>query len=378
MKKNYFWSPHIDPQIATVKSVINSINSLTKYKKNSKNFLINVFGEWDNYNLNKINKIDLITNRKLKKKKFKGFLNSRFLYFSIFFSSYFPLKKVLIKDKPDFLIIHLITSIPILLFIFNKFKTELILRISGYPKLNFFRFILWKIASTKIKYIICPTKETKYFLLEKNIFKRNQVIYIPDPILNIKKINNLKREKLENNFTKPFFLSVGRFTKQKNHIFLINFFSKNLHYLKDYKLIIIGQGELESYYNKIIKDKKLENKIEILGYKNNIFKYLYNANCVISCSLWEDPGFVMVESACVGTPIISSDCPSGPKEFIGKNENGFIFNLNDEGSFRQALDDFMISSKDIINKKLISAKKRSKLYTCFNNSKKLSNILDEN
>ena len=265
-----------------------------------------------------------------------------------------------------------------MLFIFNKFKTELILRISGYPKLNFFRFILWKIASRKIKYIICPTKETKLFLLEKNIFKRNQVIYIPDPILNIKKINNLKREKLENNFTKPFFLSVGRFTKQKNHIFLINFFSKNLHYLKDYKLIIIGQGELESYYNKIIKDKKLENKIEILGYKNNIFKYLYNANCVISCSLWEDPGFVMVESACVGTPIISSDCPSGPKEKIRKNENGFIFNLNDEGSFRQALDDFMISSKDIINKKLISAKKRSKLYTCFNNSKKLSNILDEN
>ena len=378
MKKNYFWSPHINPQIATLKSVSNSLNSLTRYEKKSKNFLINVFGEWDEHNFINVDKIDLTSNKNLKKKKFKGFINSRFLYLLIFFSSYFPLKKILIKNKPDFLIIHLITSIPILLFIFNKFKTELILRISGYPKLNLFRSCLWKIASTKIKYVVCPTEETKNFLLKKKIFDKKQLIFIPDPILDIKKINILKKEKLETKFKEPFFLSVGRFTKQKNHIFLINFFSKNLQYLENYKLVIIGQGELENNYYKTIKEKKLENKIEILGYKKNIFKYLYNAKCVISCSLWEDPGFIMIESACVGTPIISSDCPSGPKEFIGKNENGFIFNSNDEVSFKKALDEFIISSKDSINKKLINAKKRSKLYTCFYNSKKLSNIINEN
>ena len=378
MKKNYFWSPHIDPQVATLKSVSNSLNSLARYEKKSQNFLINVFGEWDEHNFINVNKINLTSNKNLKNKKFKGFINSRFLYFLIFLSSYFPLKKILVKNKPDFLIIHLITSIPILLFIFNKFKTELILRISGYPKLNFFRLHLWKIASTKIKYVICPTQETKNFLLKKKIFDKKQLIFIPDPILDIKKINILKKEKLETKFKEPFFLSVGRFTKQKNHIFLINFFSKNLQYLENYKLVIIGQGELENKYYKTIKDKKLENRIEILGYKKNIFNYLYNAKCVISCSLWEDPGFIMIESACVGTPIISSDCPSGPKEFIGKNENGFIFNSDDEVSFKKALDEFIISSEDSINKKLINAKKRSKLYTCFYNSKKLSNIINEN
>ena len=84
----------------------------------------------------------------------------------------------------------------------------------------------------------------------------------------------------------------------------------------------------------------------------------------------------MVEGACVGTPIISSDCPSGPKEFIGKNENGFIFNSNDENSFKDALDNFLTSSSKKINKKLVGAKKKSKMYTCFYNSKKLSNILN--
>ena len=375
MNKNYFWSPHIDSQVATFRSVSNSLNFLTKYEKKSENFLINVFGEWDEYDFEPIKKIDLISNKSLKQKKFKGFFNSRFLYFLIFFYSYYPLKKILSNNKPNYLIIHLITSVPILMFILNKFETKLILRISGYPKLNFFRFLLWKIASNKIKYVICPTKETKSLLLKKNIFKENQLIFIPDPILNIKKLNLMKREKLKKNFVKPFFLTVGRFTKQKNHIFLLNFFSKNPHFLDDNKLIIIGQGELQKSYNKIIKEQKLDDKVEILSYKKNVFNYILNAKCVISCSLWEDPGFVMVEAAYLGTPIISSNCPSGPKEFIGKNKCGFIFNSNDENSFKQTLDNFILSSKNSINRKLVNAKKKSKLYTCFYNSKKLSDIL---
>ena len=376
MKENYFWSPHIDPQIATLRSVSNSINSLTKFKKKSKNLLINVFGEWDEYNFNSVDKIDLIPSRSLKKKKFKGFFNSRFLYFSIFFLSYFPLKRILNQNKPDYLIIHLITSVPILLFTFNKFKTELILRVSGYPRLNILRFLIWKIASNKIKYVICPTEETKNYLLKKKIFKESQLIFIPDPILNIKKINILKREKLENKPVKPFYLTVGRFTKQKNHIFLLNFFAKNSQYLEDNKLIIIGKGELEDSYNKIIKDRKLENKVEILRYKKNIFNYIYNAKCVISCSLWEDPGFVMVETAYVGTPIISSNCPSGPKEFIGNNENGFIYDLNDEKSFKKELDNFLSIPEEKLLKKKIKAKKRSRMFTGYYNYKKLSNLLN--
>ena len=168
--KKYFWSPHIDPQVATKKSVLNSLNSLAKFDKKFNNILINVFGEWDEYKSDVIDKKNLISNRKLINKKFKGFFYSRLLYFLIFFFSYFPLKKIIKKDKPDYLIVHLITSIPLLMFIFNNFRTKLVLRISGFPKLNMLRFILWKIASRKIQYVICPTEETKNYLLKKKYF----------------------------------------------------------------------------------------------------------------------------------------------------------------------------------------------------------------
>ncbi len=376
MKKNYFWSPHIDPQVATLKSVLNSLNSLSKFEKKFQSTLINVFGEWDDYKFTSVHKINLSSNRNLVNKKFKGFFNSRFLYFSIFFFSYFPLKRILNKDKPDHLIVHLITSIPMMMFILNDFKTELVLRISGLPKLNFFRFLLWKIASKKIKYVICPTEETKDFLLKKNIFKTNQLIFIPDPILNINQINNLKRKALNHKIAKPYFLCIGRFTKQKNHIFLLNFFSKYSNYLKDYKLIIIGEGELEGKYKKMIHNGNLKDKVEILGYKKNVFNYIYNAKCVISSSLWEDPGFIMIESAFLGTPVISSNCPSGPKEFIGNNENGFIYNSNNETSFQKELDNFLNISKDELFEKVYKAKKKSKLFTGYYNYKKLSYLLN--
>ena len=226
-KKIYFWSPHIDKKVATVKSVTNTLQSIPYHQKNIKFALINVFGEWNHLKIENASIIKLLTSKYFLKEKFRGFINSRKLYFRIFFKSYYPLKKLLKKDKPSFLVVHLITMIPILLFIFNNLQTKLILRISGLPKLNIFRLLLWKLGAKRISHVICPTKETQILLENKKIFPKNKLIYIPDPILDIKKINILKRMPLNENISKPYFLSVGRFTKQKNH-FEIEFFSTKM------------------------------------------------------------------------------------------------------------------------------------------------------
>ena len=57
----------------------------------------------------------------------------------LFFSYLWPLKKMLNTEKPDYLIVQLITSLPLFLKIIFNFETKLILRISGYPKMNFLR-----------------------------------------------------------------------------------------------------------------------------------------------------------------------------------------------------------------------------------------------
>ena len=376
MKKIFFWSPHIDPQVATVKSVTNSLKSLIKYKDKLNLNLLNVFGEWNKFNHKDINIINISSNKNLINQKFKGFFNSRILYIRILIETYFPLKKLLNVNRPDYLVIHLVTAVPILLFIFNNFNTKLILRISGLPKLNIFRYLLWKTVSKKISFIICPTEETKKNLINREIFDPEKIICIYDPIINISDINSKKKQKLQNKYEKPYFLCIGRFTKQKNHQFILNFFSKNKKYLENKSLLLIGNGEYEKKYKLFIQDKKLETRIKLLDYKKNVLNYIYNAELIISCSLWEDPGFIMVEAAALNIPVLTSNCPSGPKEFIGKNESGFIFQTNNEESFKKELDNFLEISKKNLKTKLISAKKRSRFYTGLYNAKKFAKILN--
>ena len=62
--------------------------------------------------------------------------------------SFIPLKKILKQDKPEYLIVHLITSLPLILLIMFKFQTKFVLRISG-CKIKYNKKVLWKIALKK-------------------------------------------------------------------------------------------------------------------------------------------------------------------------------------------------------------------------------------
>ncbi len=375
-KKIYYWSPFLG-RVATIRSVINSMIGLKRnYGKHYEINLVNCYGEWNSFRSRfkqeRINTLDL-------QKRFNfninlhGFFFSRLIYFFTFIISYKKLKNLLVKNQPNFLIVHLLTFIPFAIYLNNKLKTKLILRISGKPRLSFFRFILWKISNKNISLVFCPTIETMNYLKNKNIFDKEKIKFLPDPVLFEEEIKNLSRKKNLKSFNYSFFLSIGRLTKQKNHELLINLYKK--YEIKE-KLLIIGNGELKGHLNKLIRKFKLEKKIILLNYKKNIFTYIKKAKAVIVASLWEDPGFVMIESAYSKKTIICSDCPSGPKEFIGKNRGGFLFNSGSLISLMNSIKNFSKTNKNNLNKKILYAKKKSKLYTIENHSKIINKYLN--
>jgi len=115
---------------------------------------------------------------------------------------FFAIKENSKENKPDYLIAHLVTSLPLILFLLFKFETKLILRISGEPKLNIFRKFLWKTLSKKIFAITCPSKETKEILIKKNIFDSKKIHILLDPILTISDFKNKKKKKLKQAYKK--------------------------------------------------------------------------------------------------------------------------------------------------------------------------------
>ncbi|MDC3022475.1 glycosyltransferase [Candidatus Pelagibacter sp.] len=374
--KIFYWAPWIG-KVGSVKSVMNSAYILEKYSKNHiKTKIIDAVGEWREFK-DHIRYINLSNFKFFKFLPKTGFLKSRISYILIFLYSFFPLLNLLKKEKPDYLIVHLITSLPLLLKIIFNFDTKIILRISGYPKMNFLRKFIWKRASKKIYKVTFPTSDLLNQFREFSIFGQEQMTILRDPIISFKNLPKLKNEKSLSEMTniKNYFISVGRFTKQKNFEFLVkNFIELKKQYV-DIKLVILGDGELMNRIKKIIINEKLEQDILTPGYQKNVFNYFSKARALILPSLWEDPGFVIIEAAACNLNIISSDCKNGPKEILLNGKAGYLFKNNDSDNFKQVFKLFMKSDKNDLFQKKIIAKKQAKKFTYFSHYKSFKNII---
>ena len=382
--KLYYWSPFIS-NVATEKAVVNSIKSVKKFSKEKINpCLLDIIGEWDVQKKDLINDnikiIDLLNFKLVKFLPKYGFLRSRFSYIVVFFFSIFKLHKILKKDKPEYLMIHLMTFIPLLLLLFFNYETKFILRISGYPKLNYLRSFFWKIVGKKVYFITTPTIATMDLLKKFKIFDFNKIKYLPDPILNIDEIKKKKLDDNTNNkkiFFDKIIVSIGRLTKQKNFEFLVEAFNKIIDEYPNFTLFILGEGEKRKKLEKQIKKLNLENKVFLIGHEKNIYKYLKRAEMFILSSLWEDPGFVLVEAGYSNTIVLSSDCPNGPKEILNNSQNGFLYRKNSLISFVEKFKEIQNTNEEQIFKKKLLLKKKIKEFTLFNHYKILSLILSK-
>ena len=129
---------------------------------------------------------------------------------------------------------------------------------------------------------------------------------------------------------------------------------------------------------KQINELSLTKKVFLLGHIKNPNHYIKKSLCVIVSSLWEDPGFVMIESSRLKKMVICSDCPNGPKEFFRNGKNGFLFKNNNKKSLIKNFESFMNTKNSILKKKINLNFKNSEIYTTENHSKMFNKILQKN
>ncbi len=374
--KIFYWAPWIG-NVGTIKAVLNSAYILKHYSKNQIDTkIINSVGEWEKFKSN----AKLIDLSKFKFYKFLpqgGFYFSRITYIIIFLYSFIPLLNLVKKEKPDYLIVQLITSLPLFLKLIFNLKTKIILRISGYPKMNFLRKFFWKIVSKRIHKITFPSYDLFLQFKELNIFKESKMHVLYDPIISYKEIVKLKNNPhfQEKNLKSDYILCVGRLTKQKNFSFVINNFKKIQRKYKDIELLIVGEGELRKKLEKQIINLDLQKKVRLEGFQSNIYNYMKNSKLFILSSLWEEIGFVIVEAASCNVNILSSNCKNGPKEFLLNGKAGYLFENNNSESFKMKFEEFMNDSLHNRKNKKILAKKETKKFTFLNHYNNFKKIL---
>tara|TARA_B100000902_G_scaffold385012_1_gene425866 strand:- start:9846 stop:10985 length:1140 start_codon:yes stop_codon:yes gene_type:complete len=349
MKKNIiFWCPHIG-NVGTAKAVLESAKSLSQ----SRNFeckILNVFGEFDKYRSflkkNKIKEIKLINNRLIKKLPTEGFFWSRLNYLLVFLICFFPLFFYLTRNKNNYLFVYLLTSLPLLVISLFNLDNKIILRISGKVRLSYIRKFIFFISKKKIKRVLIQTLESKNRFLKNKIFDKKSLSLIRDPIIDHKKIDLLKNEKIEKKFLKKrYFVSIGRLTYQKNFLFLVKCIKKIIRYEKNYNFLILGEGKEQKKIQEYISRFGLTKYIILVGYKKNIFKYIKNSIGLICTSLWEEPGFIIQEAAACRKIILTSDCYTGPSEFLENGKNGYVFKNNNQKSFEKSFKKLLLEKK---------------------------------
>ena len=136
------------------------------------------------------------------------------------------------------------------------------------------------------------------------------------------------------------FVSVGRLTFQKGYKNLIKAFSVVHDRHSNTRLIILGDGDLRKPLESLIGNLNLSNVVLLPGFIENPYSVISKMNIFISSSVFEGVSNAMLESLALGLPVLATDCPSGVREVISNNENGWL--VKTDGNIVNNLSDTMI------------------------------------
>jgi len=134
----------------------------------------------------------------------------------------------------------------------------------------------------------------------------------------------------------PVILSVGRLTKQKDYPTLIRAFAL-VRQERPARLMILGEGEERPKLEALVRELGLDDDVSLPGFVDNPYAYMARSAVFVLSSAWEGFGNVLVEAMAVGTPVVSTDCPSGPAEILEGGKWGKLVPVGDANAMAQAI-----------------------------------------
>lgn len=206
--------------------------------------------------------------------------------------------------------------------------------------------------------------------------KKVELVYNPIDLKLIEKKAENVEKKYENYLKQDYFLQVSRLTQQKQPEHLVDIYYKLKQSGIKEKLYFIGDGEKKEIIKQKIKEYNLENDIILLGQIENPYPFFKNAKLFVHTAKYEGLPTVLLESLALGTPVVSYDCPTGPRDILGKNsEYGELISLNDKDMFVEKVLELMNSKEKYEKYKKLSLI-RANDFSMENNKVKLKELIE--
>ncbi|MDZ7828836.1 MAG: glycosyltransferase [Halofilum sp. (in: g-proteobacteria)] len=167
----------------------------------------------------------------------------------------------------------------------------------------------------------------------------NRVHVIPIPVIS-EDFVRLAQEKANHRWFDesgiPVIIGVGRLTPQKDFFTLIRAFSI-LRRSIDARLLILGEGSERSELLRLANELGVVDSIDLPGFVSNPHAWMRQADIFVLSSVWEGFGIVLVEAMGVGTPVVSTDCPHGPREILEDGRWGPLVGVGGADALARAI-----------------------------------------
>ncbi len=348
------------------KKVVIFINSIEGYGVEKNLFIIS------NYLANKIADVCLITASKKYKNKFNkkielilpklnfwDKLGRKAKYLICLFLLF---KKVIVKK--NFLVLCFQANIYCIILC-KIFNIKIIARSnsspSGWAK-NSLKSFIFKMILNKADQVLVNSLEFKRQL--KNKFNvKAKCIYNPLDVNEIQKKSKISSSKIFKSKKSLKIINVGRFVYQKDHITMLRalkFIEKKVNF----EAAIVGSGFLKNSLINYTKKNNINKKIKFINFTSNVYPLIKQADIFILSSAYEGLPNVLLEAIALKKFVISSNCPTGPKEILLNGKGGLLFKIGDY--------------KELGNKIIYYLNNKKKCKLMLNNSIAKLNRFDEN
>lgn len=236
---------------------------------------------------------------------------------------------------------------------------------------NYYRYKSEKDIYKNFNKIICVSEDVKKSFIEKN--GTSECIEVRYNVINEKNIINKSKEDIDDiSISNKFkIVSIGRLSKEKGYMRLLEVHNKLISDGFDYELWIIGEGEQKEELYQYISDNKLDSSVKLLGFKSNPYKYLDKCDLFVCSSIIEGFSTVATEATILGIPIVTTDC-AGMNEILGNSEYGLITENSIEGLYNGLKN--ILEDKNLYSSYKSKAKERSTYFKLEERIKEIENL----
>jgi len=246
---------------------------------------------------------------------------------------------------PSWYHIDLITMFAIrLVNLFKKNKTRMILILHGpyesYLSHSRIKY-LFSIIAAKIMLKLPDKLVAVSESVKKSFGNNDKIAVIYNPVVPPDMLDKSNEPVDQDFFTAkkiPIIISVGRLSQEKDFATLLRAFAIVKKEI-DSQLVIVGEGKERENLKRLARNLHVEDSVWMPGFAENPYKYVSKSSVFVLSSKFEGFALVLVEALSVGCPVLSTDCPGGPREILENGKYGKLVPVGDYKALAKAIVD---------------------------------------